>query len=143
MNGVYKLVALRVNKRQEDDDDSEFRASDQTMLLYKLKTSPGKRTYPGPKQIQRIIKNKNISRDIIVLEDEETSSSLGIPLLRKIFDNGQLIYEMPPIEKIQQYCLEQIELLPTQFKDLDYVPREYPVTYSDKLKSITRGLYPN
>jgi nicotinate phosphoribosyltransferase len=145
MNGVYKLVALRVNKKQEDDDhdNSEFQESDQTMLLYKLKTSPGKRTYPGPKQIQRIIENKSISRDLIILEDEETSSSLGIPLLRKIFDNGHLLYEMPPIEEIQQYCLEQIELLPTQFKDLAYVPREYPVTYSDKLKSITREFYPN
>jgi nicotinate phosphoribosyltransferase len=141
MNGVYKLVALRKNKKRHGDDNnkSKLQTPDDIMLLYKLKTSPGKKTYPGPKQIHRVIKNKRIFRDIIVLEDEkETPSSLGVPLLQKILDNGGLTYEMPSIEKTQQYCFEQIKLLPDQFKDLDYIPKEYPVIYSDKLKNITR-----
>ena len=59
MNGVYKLVALRVNKeRQKDNNNSKLQTSDDTILLYKLKTSPGKRNYPGPKQIRRTIKNE-------------------------------------------------------------------------------------
>ena len=97
---------------------------DHNMISYKLKTSPGKRTYPGPKQIQRTIKNEKIVEDMIVLENEKESSSyLGAPLLRKIVDNGCLLYEMPSIEKIKQYCLEQIKLLPNKFKDLDYAKR--------------------
>jgi nicotinate phosphoribosyltransferase len=144
MNGVYKLVALRVNKIQEDDNNSKLRISDHTMLLYKLKTSPGKKTYPGPKQIQRIIKNKKIVRDIIVLEDEqEALTGLGFPLLRKIFDNGRLLYELPSIEETQRYCFEQVELLPAQFKDLDYMPREYPVTFSRELKNMAQDILEN
>jgi nicotinate phosphoribosyltransferase len=143
MNGVYKLVALRVNKeKQKDNNNSKLQTSDDTMLLYKLKTSPGKRTYPGPKQIQRTIKNEKIVRDIIVLEEED-SSSLGVPLLRKIFDDGRLIYGIPSIEEIQHYCLEQIKLLPAQFTHLDYRPSEFPVLYSEKLKNITQEFNPN
>ena len=90
-----------------------------------------------------IIKNKKIVRDIVVLEDEKgASSSLGIPLLRKVFDNGRLLHDLPSTEEIRRYCFEQVELLPTQFKDLDYVPREYPVMYSDKLRSITQEFKP-
>jgi nicotinate phosphoribosyltransferase len=142
MNGVYKLVALRINKTLEDG--KKLKTSDHKMLLYKLKTSLGKKTYPGPKQIRRTIKNKKIVRDIIVLEDEqEASTGLGVSLLRKIFDNGRLLYELPSIDEIQRYCFEQVELLPAQFKDLDYMPKGYPVTYGEKLKSITHEFHPD
>jgi nicotinate phosphoribosyltransferase len=141
MNGVYKLVAISIHKTLEDD--KKIKRSDHKRLLYRLKTSPGKKTYPGPKQIQRIIENKKIQKDIIVLDDEkETPAGLGVPLLRKIFDNGKLLCEMPSIEEIQRYCFEQIELLPAQFKDLEFVPREFPVIYSEKLKTMTQEFKP-
>ena len=136
MNGVYKLVALRII---ETLDDTKAMTSNHNMLSYKLKSSPGKRTYPGPKQIQRILKNEKMVEDIVELEGEkETSSSLCVPLLQKILDNGSLVYEMPSIEKIQRYCFEQIKLLPDQFRDLDYMPKEYPVTFRQKLKTMSR-----
>jgi nicotinate phosphoribosyltransferase len=92
MNGVYKLVALRII---ETLDDTKAMTSNHNMLSYKLKSSPGKRTYPGPKQIQRILKNEKMVEDIVELEGEkETSSSLCVPLLQKILDNGGLVYEM-------------------------------------------------
>jgi nicotinate phosphoribosyltransferase len=141
MNGVYKLVALRISETL--GDDGKPMTPDHNMISYKLKTSPGKRTYPGPKQIQRTIKNEKIVEDIIVLENEkETSPGLGAPLLRKILDNGSLVYEMPSIEEIQQYCSEQIKLLPDQFKDLDYVPKEYPVRFSQELNTMSQTLKP-
>jgi nicotinate phosphoribosyltransferase len=122
MNGVYKLVALRISETLGDDGKPV--TPDHNMISYKLKTNPGKRTYPGPKQIRRTIKNEKIVEDMMVLENEKESSSyLGAPLLRKIVDNGCLLYEMPSIEKIKQYCLEQIKLLPDKFKDLDYAKR--------------------
>ena len=68
---------------------------------------------------------------------------MGVPLLRKIFDDGRLIYEIPSIEEIQHYCLEQIKLLPAQFTHLDYRPSEFPVLYSEKLKNITQEFNPN
>jgi hypothetical protein len=49
---------------------------------------------------------------------------------------------MPEIEDIQRYCFEQIDLLPAQFKDLDFVPREYPVICSERLKTMTEEFKP-
>jgi hypothetical protein len=48
MNGVYKLVPIKMplagyNERRVDE-----------------KTSPAKKTYPGPKQIYRILENGSI-----------------------------------------------------------------------------------
>ena len=45
---------------------------------------------------------------------------------------------MPSIEEIQRYHLQQLNLLPAEFKDLDFVPEESPVRYSEKLKVITQ-----
>ena len=33
---------------------------------------------------------------------------------------------------------QEIELLPARFKNLDFAPREFPVTYSEKLKTIAQ-----
>ena len=121
MNGVYKLVAVRVHATQEEDDKKK--KSRGNNIRYKLKTSPGKETYPGPKQIQRITENGKIKKDVIILEGEkEIRGDPGVPLLRKLFDKGNLLCEMPSLWDIQRYCFQQIELLPTRFKDLDFAP---------------------
>jgi nicotinate phosphoribosyltransferase len=144
MNGVYKLVAIKIppqlppksytsSKHNNIDDDSK--------ILYKFKTSPGKKTYPGPKQIYRIIQEGIIKQDIIALEHEEQDDDVlvnsEICLLRKFLDKGKTILcEIAPIEKIQKYHLHQISLLPPKFKDLDFVPKEFPVTYSKRMNEI-------
>jgi nicotinate phosphoribosyltransferase len=78
MNGVYKLVAIKIPSSPPTRDE----------ILYKFKTSPAKRTYPGPKQIYRILENGLIKNDFIALENEEQPSN-SPPLLQKILDNSQ------------------------------------------------------
>ena len=142
MNGVYKLVAIRVSRslqppplsskkknHYEDDNDND-------KILYKLKTSPGKKTYPGPKQIYRILENSIIRKDIVTLEDEGAPDDSGIPLLRKFFDKGKVLCKMPSMKEIQKHHLQQLILLPHKFKDLDFVPEAFPVIYSRKLRKI-------
>jgi nicotinate phosphoribosyltransferase len=139
MNGVYKLVAVRIHSPLED----KKKKKPDDKILYKLKTSPGKETYPGPKQIQRIIENKKIKKDVIILEcEKESPNGLGVPLLRKLFDKGKLLCRMPSIEEIQRYYFQQIDLLPSRFKDLDFVTREFPVIYSEKLKTVAQEFKP-
>ena len=58
MHGVYKLVAIRVQGSMKDAKNGIKRKPSHDTLLFKLKTSPGKKTYPGPKQIYRILENK-------------------------------------------------------------------------------------
>ena len=137
MNGVYKLVAIRTYRTPEDNKKRKRRKQDDDLLVYKLKTSPGKETYPGPKQIFRIMKNNNIKKDWLRLEDEKpTHNDVGVPLLRKLFEGGKLLCKLPSIKEIRRYHFQQIDSLPTQFNDLDFEPREFPVMYSRKLKTI-------
>ena len=64
MNGVYKLVAVKLHQVSEIGKKKSIHDK----ILYKMKTSPGKKNYPGPKQILRIIKNGKIKKDILALE---------------------------------------------------------------------------
>ena len=143
MNAVYKLVAIKVQRSVKDAKNGIKRKLGQDTLLFKLKTSPGKKTYPGPKQIYRILQNKKIISDWIMLEDEgKYPTGLAIPLLRKQFERGKLLCKLPSIAEIQKYHIRQLDLLPSQFRDLDFKPKEFPVFISKKLKEIIKQLRP-
>jgi nicotinate phosphoribosyltransferase len=70
MNGVYKLVAIKVPSSLLAGDN-EGRVDEK--IFYKLNTSPAKKTYPGSKQIYRILGNGSIKSDFIALENEEAT----------------------------------------------------------------------
>ncbi len=44
---------------------------------------------------------------------------------------------MPSMEQVQDYHLNQLKLLPFQFRDLDLVPDQFPIIYSKKLEKIS------
>jgi nicotinate phosphoribosyltransferase len=129
MNGVYKLVAVKTPAGKKKRDDK---------LIFKLKTSPGKKTYPGPKQVFRILEDNIIKKDVIALEDEkDIPDHSTVPLLRKFLDNRRILRKMPSTEEIQRHHLQQLNMLPSKFKDLYFVAKHFPVIYSEKLKAIT------
>lgn len=132
MNGVYKLVAIKIPSTISAGNNE---GSINEKIFYKLKTSPAKETYPGPKQIYRILKDGLIKRDIITLENEEEIPADGIPLLQKILDKGNILFPMPSIKEIQRFHLYQIKTLPARFLDLNFVPDSFPVFYSNKLQA--------
>jgi nicotinate phosphoribosyltransferase len=127
MNGVYKLVAVKI--RNPDKKNGEYE------MMYKSKTSVGKETYPGPKQVGRFIENNVLKMDYLILEDEKPPDKC-ILLLKKYVDGGNKVLEMPSIFEIQKYTLKQLELLPTALKSLDVEPALFPVMLSQKLKSL-------
>jgi nicotinate phosphoribosyltransferase len=162
MNGVYKLVAIRIpsiplpsssstsqsssstssslssnNQIKRSDYSSSSNNNNDAILLYKIKTSPGKKTYPGPKQIHRILENNFIKTDLVTLENETVPhDSNSIPLLKKFLEKGELLEEIPSIQTLQRLHLQEMNILPPKFKDLDFVPEKFPVVYSEKLDSI-------
>jgi nicotinate phosphoribosyltransferase len=172
MNGVYKLVAISIGQEQNRRDDSpNARASHDEIqshkskkeghdrygifnsnmngdlrLLYKVKTSPGKQTYPGPKQIYRIFKKEKntgtsyFKQDVISLMDERKVPENSSPLLIKYVEKGNLIRQLPSITSIQKYHLDQLKILPKRFKILDLVPKRFPVVYSKRLQTIANNL---
>jgi nicotinate phosphoribosyltransferase len=122
MNGVYKLVAIRLDRKK---------------ILYKMKASPGKRTYPGPKQVYRLIKDGVIECDVVALEDEPPAEG-GFSLLKKFMEKGKLIRVMPSLREIRQFHAEQMNLLPAKFTSINVIPESFPVKFSEELEKVTR-----
>ena len=74
---VYKLVELTNGGK----------------LLPTMKLSKGKVTYPGKKQVYRVMDRKgNNAKDILALRDEKIN---GQKLLIKVMERGKVIYKMP------------------------------------------------
>ena len=138
MNGVYKLVAIKVQS-SSSAGNNEGRVDNK--IFYKRKTSPAKKTYPGPKQIYRILENGLIKSDFITLEGEEKIPVDSVPLLQKILDKGKILYKLPSIKQIQRFHLQQIKTLPPKFLDLESL-ENYPVLYSKQLEAETRQFKP-
>jgi nicotinate phosphoribosyltransferase len=130
MNGVYKLVAIKVPSTALGNDEERVNER----IIYKVKTSSGKRSYPGPKQVYRIFENGLIKSDLINLENEDKPAN-SLPLLEKIFDRGKILLKMPSIKEIQRFHLHQIKTLPPKFLDLDFIPESFPVSYGKQLEA--------
>lgn len=117
--GVYKLVAIDGPKG----------------VIPKIKISANveKITTPGSKTVYRLFSkesNKAIA-DLITLSDEKVDETrpyilfnpvhtwkkkkidnfYAKELLVPIFEKGKLVYEIPPVETIRNYCKEQVDTL--------------------------------
>lgn len=112
---VYKLAELRDGKK----------------IRYCAKFSPGKESYPGRKQVFRIKEKGIIQKDIIGLENE----NLGEPLLVEVIKNGEVVYNLPSLDKIKDYTQMQLAQLPKQFLDINK-QYKYKVEISKKLLEL-------
>ena len=105
----------------------------------KIKISEDKLTFPGKKQIYRTFtKQGEFKEDVLMLDYEPVppkSEALLIPVMKK----GILITELPELNNIQQYYIENIEKLPNKFKDLDE-NHIFTVRISKKLSELTNSL---
>jgi len=149
--GVYKMVAV------EDE---------QGRIIPKIKVSENITKIPNPhfKKLYRLYENdsgKAIADELCVYDEtidvssphtifdpnapwkrktltNFTARELQVPVLR----NGELIYDMPGIDKIKAYCAEQVDLLWEEVKRFEN-PHTYYVDLSQKLWDIKHQLlYP-
>jgi len=105
----------------------------------KIKISEDKLTYPGKKQIYRIYsKQGELIEDLLTLDNEPVPPN-SEALLILVMKKGRLITELPNLNNIQRYYIENIEKLPPKFKELDedYV---FNVKISKKLSELTNSL---
>ncbi len=116
LNGVYKLV------------EDEFGM--------KIKTSPGKITLPGKKQVYRIYKNGIMQKDIIAFEDENIK---GEPILVKYIENGKVIYN-EDLEDARDRFNQNFSTLPNYLKTIKKSDLEYPLEISEKLRKALENL---
>ena len=146
--GVYKLVAV------ENEDGS-------VTPKIKISENVGKITTPHYKKLYRFIGNdtgkaiadylcvydENVddTRDMEIFDPDATwkrrivynftAKELQVP----IFQNGQLVYELPSLEEIRTYCAQQVDTLWDEVKRFDN-PHSYYVDLSKKLWDIKYGL---
>ena len=141
--GVYKLAAL--------EKDGE--------MIPKIKISENveKITNPGFKTIWRLF-DKDTHRalcDIIALDEEPAPSGEEIEIFdpnavwkrkkitnfyarnlrEQIFKNGELVYDLPELADIKEYCKEQLDLMWDEMKRFEN-PQTYYVDLSDKLWNL-------
>lgn len=146
--GVYKLAGI------EDENGN---------IIPKIKVSENveKITTPCFKKLWRLYDidtNKAIA-DVITLHDEVINSSepyeifdpnftwkrktvenfIAVPLQKQYFKEGKLIYEMPDIHAVKDYCKACLDTLWDEVKRFEN-PHEYYVDLSQKLWDIKNDL---
>lgn len=119
---IYKISEVT-------DEDGNF--------LPTMKLSQGKVTYPGRKQVFRIQdKDGRFIKDILGLEREKIN---GKPLLIKVVQNGKVIHQTPPLDKLRISVRNNLARFPDRLKEV--VPKyKYPVVISPQLKNLRRTL---
>ncbi len=110
-------------------------------MSFRVKTSEGKRTIPGAKQIYRKYSgNGEIEADILALQSEDDVE--GDPLLVRVFENGRVIYSTPNISQIREATLNGVARLPAKYRELAN-PQPAPVRLSSKLQTLSEALWKN
>ena len=146
--GVYKLVGVENEKGE---------------IIPKIKISENvaKITTPGFKQVYRLYSRENSQAiaDVLTLADEviDDHSPYEIfdpehtwkrktvkdfyarPLLKRIFDHGECVYECPEIDVLREYCQMEIDGLWDEVKRFEN-PHQYYVDMSKKLWDIKYDL---
>jgi len=102
-----------------------------------MKLSKGKMTLPGRKQVFRVEdESGNFAKDMIALHDEKVE---GEPLLVKVMNKGEIVYDLPTLEDVRKRALENLSKLPEEIKKLKKTKR-YPVMLSPKLRKLLKEL---
>ena len=147
-DGVYKLAAV------EDKDGN-------IIPRIKISENVGKITTPHFKKVYRFFSKENhkAEADLLSVYNEELDFTKPfelfdpiatwkrktledyevVELLKPIFINGELVYDLPTIEEIRSYCAEQVESLWDEVKRFEN-PHNYYVDLTQKLWDIKQQL---
>lgn len=117
LGGVYKLVEL---EREQ-------------VARGKVKTSPGKATFPGRKQVwRRSDASGTYVADVIAAADEPVLAD-SEPLLSGVMRAGARVETAPPLAEGRERCRILVGKLPAALTKLEAGPA-YPVHFSDRLR---------
>jgi nicotinate phosphoribosyltransferase len=113
LGGVYKLVQIASRTGTRDV----------------MKRSAGKATWPGRKQVHRIVRDGTAVHDVVALDGESVS---GRPLLEQVVAGGRRTGQAPPLAAVRTRTVALLGELPAALKAPDAAP-EYEVRVSDGL----------
>jgi len=81
----------------------------------KVKTSPGKATFPFKRQLFRQVAGGVMERDVVVRYGEKEG---GEPLVEKVLEGGRLLKSLPTIREIRERLMDELKGLPPELRDL-------------------------
>ncbi|MEW5747705.1 MAG: nicotinate phosphoribosyltransferase [Candidatus Thermoplasmatota archaeon] len=118
IGGVYKLAEIEKDGRTTP----------------KLKLSKDKSTFPGRKQVYRLLEGETPVRDVLGMRGELDGELQ--PLLVQVVDGGRLLADTPRLADVQAYATGNRMALPEGLRDI--AGREvYEVAVSDELDALT------
>ena len=124
LQGIYKIVETRRNGE----------------LSFRVKTSEGKRTLPGAKQVYREYSSAGeITQDVLALADED-KIPLAEPLLVEVLRRGRLVYRLPRLCEVRERALKNTSNLPADFRDIRKA-QPSPVILSERLQRLSESLW--
>lgn len=101
-----------------------------------LKLSPGKETWPGPKQVWRTRDEGGFAGDWLGLRDEAGPAG-GEPLLREVMAAGRRVTPADSLDAARERCAREVASLPVECQRLhDSAP--YPVEPTSALRALQR-----
>lgn len=99
------------------------------------KSSEGKATWPGRKQVYRHYNADGIMcGDTVTLENVPCA---GQPLLQLVMRGGKIVARQPTLIEARVQAQRQLNSLPVSLRQLGNTP-EYPVTISDELQALAK-----
>ncbi|SMP06650.1 nicotinate phosphoribosyltransferase [Desulfurobacterium pacificum] len=96
-----------------------------------MKTSSGKKMYPGRKQVFRLE-----GYDVVSLWGEQFD---GKPLLKQFMKDGRVVESLPSLNEVREYTIEQLHSLPESVLSIDRKVN-YRVDISDSLNRLYKEL---
>jgi nicotinate phosphoribosyltransferase len=108
LSGVYKIVEIERGSR----------------FVPVVKSSPGKQTYGGCKQVWRVVRHGIAVEDVVTLARDEPPQD-GVPLLKAVMTDG-VRASRPPLSAMRERCRQQVALLPRDVRRLTD-GKTYPV----------------
>lgn len=122
-----------VGTRLDTSDDAPYLECAYKLVEYagqpRVKTSAGKATLPGRKQVFRRTEGGVLAGDTIALEGERLP---GEPLLRKVMEGGRRLEASRELSAISRYAAAQLRTLPENLRRLEKEP-PYDVRISPAL----------
>ncbi|GAK48170.1 nicotinate phosphoribosyltransferase [Secundilactobacillus oryzae JCM 18671] len=140
LGAVYKLVAVANDKGELED-------------TIKLSNNAEKVSTPGRKQVWRITRKDDgkSEGDYLTLVDEDPRQEESLymfhpqftyinktvtnfdarAILQPIYEEGKLVYELPELDEIREFCRQNLDALWPEYKR-DLNPEDYPVDLSQE-----------
>ncbi len=97
------------------------------------KQSPGKQTWPGPKQVWRQYDADGVMTGDVLSTADDTQP--GEPLLRQVMSQGRRIAADPGLDRIRAHAARELQRLPAALQRLE-AGASYPVRVSEALQRL-------